>query len=272
MTLGQSQRADKLGSITINKRGGMRLYCVFNQSRISWGSEYHVRQMKEDKRGNRFPLVNTNKRAFIKAKNGLFYGIINDNEVIAISDDINVVEKRLKHAESSIEYTVYDADRKRRYKTIDSYYNSLLPRIFRITSSNAKNHDLIIALNSIKNNERSHVELYYSLEDLYERFDRLKNKNYYVHITHLPDVDKERLGGIEALDIPAEFKDISDLRAAIEARQKAGSHEEYIKKVKDELIKIKLINEDIFEKAAEDSYFHYNAEYEEETSDEMADY
>lgn len=57
------------------------------------------------------------------------------------------------------------------------------------------------------------------------------------------------------------------MRAAIEARQKAGSHEEYIKKVKDELIKIELINEDIFEKAAEDSYFYYNAEHEKEFED-----
>lgn len=190
------------------------IFCVFNHRIISRSNVRHERQFLEDKAGNRYPLVNTNKRAFIKVQNGLFYGIINDEEVIAISDDINVVEKRLKHAESSIKFTIYDADRKRRYNNLESYYNSLLPRIFRITSSNAGNHGLIIALNSIKNNERSRVELFYSLEDLYKRFDKLKNQNYYVHIAHLPNVDKQRLGGIDALDIPAEWRNTSDFRLA----------------------------------------------------------
>lgn len=80
-------------------------------------------------------------------------------------------------------------------------------------------------MNSIKNNERSQVELFYSLEELYERFNKLKNTNYYVHITHLLEVDKEKLGGIEALDIPREWRDVSDLRTAIKARQTADREE-----------------------------------------------
>jgi len=245
------------------------IFCVFNHRIISRSNVRHERQFLEDKAGNRYPL-SSDKKAVIRKKDGLFHGIINKDEVIAISDDIEVVFKRLKRVDRDINITI--RDKNRRYKTVEDYYNSLLPRVYRITSSNTKKHGFIIAMNSIKNNERSKVELLYSLEELYERFDKLKNKNYYVHVAHLPAVDKSRLGGIDALDIPDEFKDISDLRAVIEARQKAGSHEAYIKKVKDELVKIKLINEDIFEKAAENSYFHYNAEHEEETSDEMADY
>lgn len=204
------------------------MYCVFNENIITRNHVQHVRQLKEDKQGNRYPLAK-NKRAIIRKKDGLFHGIINKNEVIAISDDVETVYKRLERVDRDIDITI--RHKKRSYETIESYYNSLLPRVYRITSSNTKNHGLIIALNSIKNNERSKVELLYSMEDLYNRFDKLKNQNYYVHIAHLPDVDKERLGGIEALDIPDEFKDISDLRATIEARQKAGSHEAYIKQV-----------------------------------------
>lgn len=199
------------------------MYCVFNANLIISGEISHIRQMREDKAGNRYPL-SSDKKAVIRKENGLYHGIINKDEVIAISDDIEVVFKRLKRVDRDINNTI--RDKNRRYKTVEDYYNSLLPRVYRITSSNTKKHGFIIAMNSIKNNERSKVELLYSLEELYERFDKLKNKNYYVHVAHLPDVDKSRLGGIEALDIPDEFKDISDLRAAIEARQKASSHEE----------------------------------------------
>lgn len=237
------------------------MYCVFNENIITSNHVQHVRQLKEDKQGKRYPL-SSDKQGVIRKKNGLYYGIINKNEVIAISDDIEVVFKRLKRVDRDIDIDI--RYKNRRYKTVESYYNSLLPRVYRITSSNTEKHGFIIAMNFIKNNEPSHVELFYSLEELYKRFSGLKNQNYYVHVAHLPDVDRTKLGGIEALDIPDEFKDISDLRATIEARQKAGSHEAYIKKVKDELVKIKLINEDIFEKAAEDSYFYYKAEHEEE--------
>lgn len=245
------------------------MYCVFNANLVIDGGISHIRQLKEDKHGKRYPL-SSDKQGVIRKKDGLYYGIINKNEVIAISDDVETVYKRLERVDRDIDITI--RHKKRSYETLEGYYNSLLPRVYRITSSNTEKHGFIIAMNFIKNNERSQIELFYSLDDLYNRFDRLKNKNYYVHIAHLPDVDKERLGGIEALDIPEEFKDITDLRAVIKARQKAGSHEEYIKQVKDELVKIKLINEDIFEKAAEDSYFYYNAEHEEETSDEMGNF
>ena len=261
MTLKQLQKEDKYAYITINKKGGKRLYCVFNENIITSNHVQHVRQLKEDKHGKRYPL-SSDKQGVIRKENGLYHGIINKNEVIAISDDVETVYKRLERVVRDIDITI--RHKKRSYETLEGYYNSLLPRVYRITSSNTEKHGFIIAMNSIKNNEPSHVELFYSLDDLYNRFDRLKNKNYYVHIAHLPDVDKERLGGIDALDIPAEWKDVSDLRAVIKARQKAGSHEAYIKKVKDELVKIKLINEDIFEKDAEDSYFYYKAEHEEE--------
>ena len=184
--------------------------------------------MREDKAGNRYPL-SVDKKAVIRKENGLFHGIINDNQVVAISDDIETVYKRLKRVDRDINITIRYKNRS--YETLEGYYNSLLPRVYRITSSNTEKYGLIIAMNSIKNNERSSVELFYSLEELYNRFDKLKNKNYYVHIAHLPNVDKERLSGIEALDIPDDFKDISDLKTTIEARQKAGSHEAYIKQV-----------------------------------------
>lgn len=204
------------------------MYCVFNANLITSGGISHIRQMREDKAGNRYPL-SVDKKAVIRKENGLFHGIINDNQVVAISDDIETVYKRLKRVDRDIDIDI--RYKNRRYKTVESYYNSLLPRVYRITSSNAKKHGFIIAMNSIKNNEPSHVELFYSLEELYNRFDKLKNQNYYVHIAHLPDVDRTKLGGIEALDIPDDFKDISDLKTTIEARQRAGSHEAYIKQV-----------------------------------------
>src|SRR5699024_3185976 len=135
-----------------------------------------------DVHGIQSPLVDCDKDVFIRVKNGLFYGIINDDEVIAISDDIDVVEERLKHAEQGIEFNIHDADRGRRYKTIENYVNSLLPTIYRITSSNTKEHGLIIAMNSIRYAEPTKIQLFYDVEDLLNYFGRLKSKNYFVHV------------------------------------------------------------------------------------------
>lgn len=193
------------------------IFCIFNENLIINHAIIHVRQLKEDKAGNRYPL-SRDKKAVIRKKGGLFYGIINNDEVIAISNDVETVYKRLKRADKDINIVIRHKNRS--YETLESYYKSLLPAIYRITSSNTEKHGLIIAMNYIKNNEPSQVELFYSLEELYERFDGLKNNNYYVHVAHLPGVDKSRLGGIDALDIPAEYKDIDDLRAAIKARRR----------------------------------------------------
>lgn len=167
-------------------------------------------------------------------KNGLFYGIINGDETIAISDDIDAVASRLKRADSNIDYTIYDTGRRRRYTTIESYYNSLLPRIYRITSSNTKDHDVIIAMNRVISGRYSSIQLFYDVDDLHNFFEQLKNKNYYVHVAHFRDIsreDKKRFGGIDALDVPREWRKVADLQAVIKARQKAGSHEAYIKQL-----------------------------------------
>src|SRR5690625_1493768 len=132
-----SQKAGKFAYITTNKRGGMRLYCVFNENIIARNHVQHIRQIKEDKRGNRFPLTD-DKQGVIRKKDGLFHSIINDNEVIAINDDIETVHKRLKQVDRDINIIIIDKNR--RYMTVEDYYNSLLPRVYRITSSNTKKH------------------------------------------------------------------------------------------------------------------------------------
>src|SRR5699024_1046452 len=151
---------------------------------------------------------------------------------------------------------IHDADRGRRYKTIENYVNSLLPTIYRITSSNTKEHGLIIAMNSIRYAEPTKIQLFYDVEDLLNYFGRLKSKNYFVHVANHRDItyeDKKKMGGIDALDIPRDWMFVKDLRAVILNRQKAGSHEAYIEQVKKEKIQIANIDE----AEAEDSYFHY---------------
>lgn len=181
--------------------------------------------MKEDKAGNRYPLAK-DMQATIRAENGLFYGIINDNEVITISDDIEVVFERLKRVDRDINITIRHKNRS--YKTLEGYYNSLLPTIYRITSSNTEKHGLIIAMNRIKAGRHSSIQLFYDVDDLHNFFEQLKNTNYYVHVAHFRDIsreDKKGFGGIDALDIPREWRDVSDLRTAIKARQTADREE-----------------------------------------------
>lgn len=190
--------------------------------------------MKEDRVGNRYPLARDG-RAVIRSENGMYTGIINDDEVIAVSNDVQTVYERLKHADKDIEITI--AKGRQTFKDIDSYLNTYLPRIYRITYSDTKAHGLIIAIDDYKNGNYSTIRLFYSFDKVVEYVTKRQRNdgNYFVYTHRFFDAEiLEKLGGIDALDVPRDMATVKHLRQAIEDRQKAGSHEAYIDKVRRE--------------------------------------
>ena len=198
--------------------GGFLLYCVFNENLVSLSNAQHVRQLKEDRDGNRYPMLK-DRQAIIRKKNGLYHGIINGNETIAISDDVDEAEKRLKRADKDVEITVrYDG----RNFNVESYKLTKLPRIFRVAYSEAGSHGLIIAVDDYWNGYYSDVRLFYDVDKVIKYIRRRggKDGNYYVYGRQPAEDFRERVGGIKALDVPELLRDTKHLKQAIEKRQK----------------------------------------------------
>lgn len=196
------------------------IYCIFNENLITNHAIIHVRQLREDREGNRYPLVKDG-RAVIRVKDGLYYGIINDGEVIAISTDIDEVERRLKRAERNIEIVVIKDGRE---LSPELYKLSKYPRVFRVAYSDTKAYGLIVAIDDFFDGYFSEIRLFYDYEKAinYIRSRGGDEGDYYVFSPRLPEDFREAAGGKDSADIPSELATVNHLKKAIEARKKAG--------------------------------------------------
>lgn len=230
------------------------IYCIYNENLITNHAIIHVRQLREDRAGNRYPLVR-NGRAIIRVDEdaGLYYGIINGDEVIAISDDIDEVERRLKRAERNIEIVVQHAGRE---LTVELYKLSKYSRVFRVAYSDTKAHGLIIAIDDFFGGDFSNIRLFYEFNEAVNYIRRRGGDegDYYVFSPRLPEDFREAAGGKDTFDMPPQLATVKHLKKAIELRKKAGSHEAYIEQWKKEKTADKLINLDD-EPDYEDDYY-----------------
>lgn len=163
--------------------------------------------------------------------------------MIAISDDIDEVVKRLKKAESNIEIVVIKDGRE---LSPELYKLSKYSRVFRLAYSDTKAHGLIIAVDDFFGGDFSGIRLFYDFNEAADYIRRRggKDGDYYVYANRLPQDFREAVGGKDTLDMPLELATVKHLRQAIELRKKAGSHAAYLEQIKKEKITGKLINLD----------------------------
>ena len=179
-----------------------------------------MRQIREDRDGNRYPLVRDG-RAVIRVKDGLYYGEINNGEVIAISDDIDEVINRLKRAESGIQIVVIKDGRE---LSVELYKLSKYSRVFRVAYSDTKAHGLIIAVDDFFDGYFSDIRLFYDYDKAVDYIRRRggKDGDYYVYSPRLPETFREAVGGKDTFDMPPQLATVNHLKKSIEARKKAG--------------------------------------------------
>ena len=206
----------------IYNKGAKTIFCIYNENLISYNAIYHVRQIREDRAGNRYPLVRDG-RAIIRVDEhaGLYYGEINNGEVIAISTDIDEVEQRLKRAESSIEIVVIKDGRE---LSPELYKLSKYSRVFRVAYSDTKAYGLIVAIDDFFGGDFSEIRLFYDFDKAVDYIRRRggKDGDYYVYSPRLPQDFRESAGGKDTTDIPPQLATVNHLKKAIEARKKAG--------------------------------------------------
>src|SRR5690625_2702347 len=186
----------------------------------------------EDRAGNRYPLAKS-KRAYIEPRDGLYYGYINGNQLIAISNDIETVEKRLKKAYRNMKITVRHSGLS---LSIEEYEYTKLPRIYRMSVSDTKEHGLIIALDDYKGGHYSAIRLFYDIEKVISFIQRKQRNdgNFFVYGRAPVEDFRERVGGLKTMDVPRDLAVITHLRQTIEQRQSAGSHEAFMKRRRSE--------------------------------------
>lgn len=135
------------------------------------------------------------------------------------------MEQRLKRAERNIEIVVQQGNRE---LSPELYKLSKYSRVFRVAYSDTAAHGLIIAVDDFFDGDFSDIRLFYDDDEAVDYIRRRggKDDDYYVFSPRLPKYFQESLGGKDKADIPPELATVKHLKKAIEARKKAGSHEE----------------------------------------------
>lgn len=141
--------------------------------------------------------------------------------MIAISDDIDAVEQRLKRAESSIEIVVIKDNRE---LSVELYKLSKYSRVFRVAYSDTKAHGLIIAVDDFFGGYFSEIHLFYDFDKAVDYIRRRggKDADYYVYSPRLPEDFREAAGGKDTFDIPPQLATVEHLKKAIELQKKGG--------------------------------------------------
>lgn len=141
--------------------------------------------------------------------------------MIAISDDIDEVERRLKRAERNIEIVVQQGNRE---LSPELYKLSKYSRVFRVAYSDTAAHGLIIAVDDFFDGDFSEIRLFYDFDKAVDYIRRRggKDGDYYVYANRLPQDFREAAGGKDTFDMPPQLATVNHLKKAIEARKKAG--------------------------------------------------
>src|SRR5699024_11595881 len=89
-------------------KGVFQIFCIFNENLISHNVTRHVRQFKQDRDGNHYPLLKDGKSIIHAGDDGLYRVKTINDETIAISDDYDVAYRRAEYADSNASIQVKD--------------------------------------------------------------------------------------------------------------------------------------------------------------------
>src|SRR5699024_4138250 len=144
-------------------KGVFQIFCIFKENLISHNVTRHVRQFKQDRDGNHYPLLRDG-RAIIHAgdDDGLYRVKTIDDEVIAISDDYDVAYRRALYADSNAEIQV---NRNGGLYEVNEQGGELAPIVFRINYYEGM-HGFVAAIDVIKYGAQSDPQLFHNKYDL----------------------------------------------------------------------------------------------------------
>src|SRR5699024_6908543 len=192
---------------------------------IALNAVQHIRQFKEDRDGNCYPMIKDG-RARIINKNGVYHGIANNGEVIAASGDVEAVFDRLKHADKDVAITIVKG--RQCFPSLDDYFNSYLPPIYRLSYSEAGGHGLIIALDVFEEGMPSDIKLYNDWGDVEALIKREQGdrRDFYIVGRQPYEGFKDELRDLNEADLPRELRKLDHLQEAVKERQRQKKEED----------------------------------------------
>src|SRR5699024_8909 len=138
-------------------KGVFQIFCIFNENLISLDTTTHVRQFREDRDGNHYPLLRDGKAIIHVCDDGLYRVKTIDAEVIAISDDYDVAYRRAMYADRNAKIQV---NRNGGLYDVDEQGGELAPVVFRINYYEGM-HGFVAAIDAIKDGVTSEHELFH---------------------------------------------------------------------------------------------------------------
>lgn len=133
------------------------MFCIFNENLISLDTNRHVRQFREDRDGNRYPLLKDGKAIIQVCDDGLYKVKTVDDEVIAISDDYNVAYRRAIYADSNASIQV---KRNGGLYEVNEQGGELAPIVYRVHYYEGM-HGFVASVDVIKYGVTSEPELFH---------------------------------------------------------------------------------------------------------------
>ena len=143
-------------------KGVFQIFCIFNENLISLDTNRHVRQFREDRDGNRYPLLKDGRAIIQVDDDGLYRVKTIDDDVVAISDDYDVAYRRALYADSNAKIQV---NRNGGLYDVDEQGGELAPIVFRINYYEGM-HGFVAAVDVIKYEVTSEPELFHNKYDL----------------------------------------------------------------------------------------------------------
>src|SRR5690625_3508351 len=156
-------------------------------------------------------------QAIIEPRGDTYVAKSNMGDVIAVSDNLDIVIKRIKHAQPDVEAFVKLNDKT---LSIDEYKNTLKPVIYRLIYGESGKTGFIGALDYKKNGKYSEVKLFDSVDEIeeYIRSKQIDEDYYYVFARRRRGLNLNA-GGLDHFDLDKETMDTSRLSEALKSER-----------------------------------------------------
>lgn len=204
------------------------LKCIFNETRRSaLGGTKHIRQLSEDKDGNRLSMISDNLVNIIN-KGGIYTAKTSNGESVAANEILFSVISRITYANPSAEINVeYEGD----LITLDRFNEIHAPNIYRIQYSDSERHGVLITIDVYKQGLASKPIIFETIDEALSHTEEQQgvNNRYYVATVNKL-VQSElyyRKLGLETLEMTLNQADYTQLRSIIrDLRRKQDSESE----------------------------------------------
>lgn len=205
------------------------MYCIFNERQFSNWNENgtHVRQFREDKDGERYPMLQDNSVVIEVEASDRYVAYTTSGEVIAASDVFSTVLSRIIHAQPSAYVEVLLEGKP---VTLERYYELIAPTLYRVIYSESEEYGELVAMDIYEKGKASEAMLFDKLYDAVDYIKEQQQDDGYYYVAYRKGLEHDalsRLNGIDDYEMNDKERDYPHLRGMVtrirrQQRENAG--------------------------------------------------